>query len=267
MTQSDVFAPRANKDKTTQTAQTPREFLDAVEARFDVRLGFDCACTSIDCVTFEIVRTPCTKEGIPNPDGPEWYDTKSLKGYFFDLGVDALQQDWTTIEQPYSWYNPPFHHMAPWARMSCALSVARRAQLEAIAKGELPANTRVFTRQFTLYPAALGSNWFRTYVEHLARTYVLGPRLVFVDVLTGEPFKLEVMDPKTGLQKLDKQGNPKFIDGAINRDTMLVDWGGVPGIETWEWKSPKARVAKAKKVKKEKTARVKKVKKTPMVIE
>lgn len=248
---TDAFAPRANKDKTTQACGTPREFLNAVESRWDVKLGFDIHCTSVDCVTFTVERTKVTAQCIPDINGAHYVERRSLHGYFYDKGVDAMQQDWTTIEQTYSWDNPPFHHMAPIAQKSRDLAVARREQILQIEAGELPSDTRLMTHLFSLYPAALGSDWFRKYVEPYARTYVVGPRIGFVDPVTGLPFKLPLMDPKTGLQKVYKKGErtgePIFTDGAINRDCALIDWGGEPGIQTWLWKQPKTRAQKAKK--------------------
>ena len=59
-----------------------------------------------------------------------------------------------------SWLNPPFGHIAPWARQCESYGVEGYKIL-------------------LLTPASIGSNWFASYVFQKAMVLALNPRLTF----------------------------------------------------------------------------------------
>jgi hypothetical protein len=187
---------------STQNCGTPLEFLRALEQKFNVQIGFDIACTTEDTIL--------TKMGRAHP-------SESGRGYYADLGVDALSADWRTIPQAVSFLNPPFKHIAPWAqKCSIGTDVYDTETGELVNKG---------TRIFALFPASVGSEWFARYVEGKAAVYFLRPRIAFVDPRTGQPF----INPKNGAPV------------GINRDMMLIDWAGPNMMTTWRWKEAQKR--------------------------
>lgn len=88
-------------------AQTPPDLVKAVERRFGVTVGFDICCTSKDCIAVIEQRVKVDADCNPDPHGEHYVGKRSLFGYFFDHGVNALQQDWRTIEQEVAWIFPP----------------------------------------------------------------------------------------------------------------------------------------------------------------
>jgi len=165
-----------------QNSATPWEFIAAVKKHFDVDFGFDIACTT--------------------------EDAKAPDGYYFDQGIDALKQDWSTIAASVSWLNPPWKQIPKFAKKCAELVEYRRETGEKI------------TRIFSLFPCGAGSNWFADHVENNAAVYLMRPRVTFIDPRSGKPFVHPITGkPQTGLQ-----------------DTMLVDWGGNAVITTWKWK-------------------------------
>jgi hypothetical protein len=163
----------------------------------------DLACTTEDCV-------------VQETDGRD-------RGYYFDLGINALEWDWRLISHATSWLNPPFKKIKPWVKKCSEGTSIYDAEGNELNKG---------TRILSLLPAAVGSEWFAKYVEGKAAVYFLRPRIAFVDPRTGEPF----INPKTG----------KPV--GINRDCMLVDWAGPNMMTSWRWKGrqkPRGRVRKA----------------------
>lgn len=86
--------PAQKPHRSKQDYQTPREFLDAVQARFG-RIVFDLSCTTANCV--------------------------ARAGWYFDRGYDGLAESWDTLAQPgeVAWLNPEFGNVAPWAE-KCA---------------------------------------------------------------------------------------------------------------------------------------------------
>lgn len=117
-------------------------------------------------------------------------------GYYFDEGVDALQQAWaddvrqrSRREGAWAWLNPPFADIEPWVKKA-GEEAARGLHLA------------------MLVPASVGSQWWRRYVEPDAYALYLNPRITFVGAT--DPY-------------------PK--DCAILIYTPLH----LTGAETWEW--------------------------------
>lgn len=105
---------------------------------------------------------------------------------FFSAADDSLQQDWRSWKgKGWCWLNPEFANIAPWAK-KCADSAPTKIPL--------------------LVPAAVGSNWFRDYVDGKAYVLLLNGRLCF--------------DGK----------NP------YPKDCILCLYGVPPGYEVWDWR-------------------------------
>jgi len=79
------------RGRSNQVVGTPREFLDAVEARFG-KIVFDLAATKTNTVTGD----------------------KCFFGPGSEFGEDALNQDWYSLVGTL-WLNPPYSDIAPWA--------------------------------------------------------------------------------------------------------------------------------------------------------
>lgn len=109
----------------------------------------------------------------------EWFGPGSM------LANDSLTADWTQVDG-LLWLNPPFAKMMKWVAKCAAHRDTNRIAL--------------------LAPAAVGSNWFRNYVDGLALVLFTSPRLKFVG--HRHPF-------------------PK--------DLMLAIYGEKPGYECWRW--------------------------------
>lgn len=103
---------------------------------------------------------------------------------WFDEVNNSLLQDWADWGAGWAWLNPPFGHIEPWAR-KCAESGIKIA---------------------FLVPAAVGSNWFRDWVDGKARVLLLNGRLSF-DGIAPYP-----------------------------KDCVLCLYGAEPGYEVWSWK-------------------------------
>lgn len=106
---------------------------------------------------------------------------------YFTEEQDALVQSWGGLGT-HMWLNPPFAGIAPWAE-KCAGTILWGAHLS------------------FLVPAAVGSNWFRDFVDGRARVYFLNGRLCF--------------DGKSPYPK----------------DCILVRYNDPPGYEVWTWRS------------------------------
>lgn len=122
---------------------------------------------------------------------------------WFDEQRDALSVPrWEFfIQDGWAWLNPPFAQIAPWAR-KCAETVARSDAKIAF-----------------LVPAAVGSNWYRDYMDgQHAHVLFLNGRIPFMP---------------------DK---PKWL---YPKDCILVLYGlGYQGSSVWTWRSTaKRRVA------------------------
>lgn len=199
-----------------QNAQTPRSFIEAVEKKFGVRFVFDLACTTRDCIITQS------------------NENKVRTGFHFDLGVDALQEDWSLI--PYkdgeaAWLNPPWRNIKPWA------AKCQKGTDQIITEGDPTEPTTCVdivvpgVPIFSLFPAGVGSEWFAKYVLGHCAVYCISPRITYLDPETGLPFvSKKTGKPQTGLN-----------------DTLLCDWTGVPGVYTWKWME-KQRRTRSKKV-------------------
>jgi hypothetical protein len=183
-----------------QNSGTPIEFIRAVEKKFGVNFGFDIACTHEDNI---VLRTHGEKL-VPD------YNC----GYNHDQGINALEQDWSSIMAPVSWLNPPWKHVRPWSK-KCSEGTERKIQEE---NGFCVFESG--THIFSLFPAGVGTSWFADYVLNQCAVYFLRPRLVYVDPRTGKPFvSAKTGKPQTGLN-----------------DAILCDWEGEPGTYAWKWR-------------------------------
>ncbi len=105
--------------------------------------------------------------------------------YYYEQ-EDSLIQNWGGgLRGPWwCWLNPPFANIAPWAK-KCSESGIKIA---------------------FLVPAAVGSNWFRDYVDGKALVLLLNGRLSFDGV------------------------------GPYPKDCLLALYGAEPGYEVWDWR-------------------------------
>lgn len=199
-----------------QNSATPRDFLRALEHKFNVKITFDLACTTQDCVV-------------------EPYElSKPVSGYYFDLGYDALKEDWSRIDIPVQrddresvgWLNPPWKKTGQFVK-KCSENMCWLSNI----------------RIFSLFPAGVGTNWFRNYVHGIADVYFLSPRMTYIDPRTGEPFIKMVMKDDGQLHPYrDKCG--KTVPQTGLNDAILCDWGGSGETYCWNWKETLAKMAK-----------------------
>lgn len=131
--------PAQNPATSEQSVGTPWEFVDAVEARFG-KLEWDLAASAENCV-------------VRNMDGD-----RSSK--FFSVKENSLAQDWTNLGSPL-WLNPPFDHIADFAK-KCVADADPRALV------------------LLLTPGSIDANWWWEFCRPHAITYALSPRLTFV---------------------------------------------------------------------------------------
>jgi hypothetical protein len=201
---SAAFTPRSRAEKKTQSAGTPRAFLDAIEQRFGVKIGFDLACTTQNCVAFSNERRiPCDENGNYDPEGKHWIGGRTAHGYFFDQGVNALEQDWNTIAQDVAFLNPEFNHIEPWVL---------KLWLTAVKRGKTGTGPRIFS----LLPAGVSTDWFACYVAGKCNVSYVRPRIGFIDPETQEPIKCW------------NEKKQMWVPQGINRDCMLLDWNYDP---------------------------------------
>lgn len=199
-----------------QNSATPGAFIRALEHKFNVKITFDLACTHADA--------------------------KAPDGYYFDDGVDALKQDWSQIPVPTQpdgrqsagFLNPPWKQTGKFAE-KCAEGTDYLVLDEEQVADELSCRVNGI-RIFSLFPAGVGSQWFRKYVHGEADVYFLSPRLVYEDPRTGKPFvkRYGKKHPKAGEIMLDKNGEP-FPQTGLN-DAILCDWAGNGDTFCWNWK-------------------------------
>ncbi len=117
-------------------------------------------------------------------------DQDTSKGQaFYSLESDSLSQNWNSWgSNGWCWLNPPFNNITPWAK-KCA---------------ESPRAHIAF-----LIPAAVGSNWYRHYVEPYAAVRALN-------------------------------GRPSFDGkGPYPKDVLLCLYGPgfLPSFKTWDWRA------------------------------
>lgn len=114
-----------------------------------------------------------------NTVAPRWYTDA--------FAVSWVQSNWET--PGWAWLNPPFAHIRPWVQ---------KAYLE----------SRVGARIAMLVPAAVGSNWWASFVEDKAFALALNGRITFV----GEK-------------------DPYIKDCAL----LLYGPDIAPGFRVWRW--------------------------------
>jgi hypothetical protein len=222
-----------------QNSCTPREFIDAVEAKFGIKFGFDIACTRQDCVI------PITS-GLSEPRGYYFNPVTAnvhpkqlqlmAEGWIepeVDLlpSVNALDQDWSLIQAEHSFLNPP------WKKTKQFAAKASQGTDSFVSVDDRLNIWKQGTRIWSLFPAGVGSSWFRDYVLGKTACYFLSPRLVFTDPRTGKPF---VVDVKNKAGEVIGQRQQTGLN-----DCLLIDWSPPEvGCWCWTWKQPKARIKK-----------------------
>lgn len=143
--------PIQKPGKSVQVVGTPRDLLDAVEARFG-KMTFDLAATA--------------ENSVVGGGGFKHYGLGS------EIAADALLQDWSRLKGNL-WLNPPYANIKEWAEKcrhtSLGVSVKPRGQI------------------FLLIPASVGSNWWAQYVDRRAAVFFLSPRITFVNHATPYP--------------------------------------------------------------------------------
>jgi hypothetical protein len=128
--------------KSKQNYATPREFLDAVKACWNIpAFDWDLAANRRNTVASKWL----------GPDG---------------VRVDSLTTKWSTLPGQLFWLNPPFADIAPWARKCARWQHALRVGDER-------------KRLFLLIPASVGSNWWLDHVHKKGAVKFLSPRLSF----------------------------------------------------------------------------------------
>lgn len=150
--------PAQKPGRSKQDYETPPEFIRAVENLLEIEYFY------VDLAA----------------------DRHNAKGaIYFTERDDSLLQDWDAFSgKGWCWLNPPFAHIAPWAK-KCSESGIKIA---------------------FLVPAAVGSNWFRDYVDGKARVLLLNGRISFDGV------------------------------GPYPKDTILCLYGVEPGYEVCSWR-------------------------------
>ncbi len=161
-----MSGPNSKPEAGQQDYRTPQDFLAAVQRKFGVRLAFDLACTTVDCV---VPTSPCQDMA---------YDVSRF-GFCCDTGADALASAWpTTPPGEAAWCNPPFGRSGAFARV---------------------ASESMHCRSILLIPASVGSNWFAEHVAGIACVVFLRPRIVFNDP-QGSPV-VDKYGQKTGINR------------------------------------------------------------------
>lgn len=83
--------------------------------------------------------------------------SNTVSDKYYTKEDDALVQDWSGIPG-WAWLNPPFRHIAPWAK-----------------KASESGNNIAM-----LVPASVGSNWWVKYVHRKAKVLFLNGRIAFM---------------------------------------------------------------------------------------
>lgn len=143
--------PSINKGKSKQDYVTPSEFIQTVEKRFG-HLVVDLAATS------------------ENKRAPE----------FISEAENSLADKWQWRNyHGLCWLNPPFAHIAPWAR---------KCQVESLMGAKI----------LMLVPASVGSNWFADHIHGRAHVMFLSPRIQFEGA--EDPYPRDLMCVSFGIQ-------------------------------------------------------------------
>lgn len=149
-----MSGPRVTSGRDSeQIVCTPRELLDAVEARFG-KLDFDLAATESNNVV-----------------GDDRGDSHFGPGSLWASDALSADADWEITGN--LWLNPPFGNIAPWAK-KCA---------------ETPLSDD--RRIFLLVPLTM-ANWACDYVHGRALVLGLNPRVMFVGHRTAFPKDLMI---------------------------------------------------------------------------
>lgn len=127
--------PRQKPGKSKQDYGTPPEFIDA-------------ACRFIGITSFQIDLAASAENAIAS--------------MFYTEEDDALCTELTWSMPGWSWLNPPFANITPWAERAYAESHLAGAKIA------------------MLIPASVGANWWRDYVHEKARVLCLNGRIQFV---------------------------------------------------------------------------------------
>lgn len=195
---------------TQQNAQTPRDFLRAVQAKLKVKFIFDLACTYSDCVV--------DKNGYPYPHG-----------YYFDQGINALEQDWQNLPQgrvlpdgteEAGYFNPPWKSIWEWSEKA---SLYVKGSFHNEFYGPDDQYHAVFEppplRLISLFPHGTSSQWRAHHVQGKVDIYNLTPRVPYINPETGDYYRTETGGIKTS-----------------QTDAILVDWAGSGETYSWNWK-------------------------------
>lgn len=137
--------PPQRPHRSVQSVGTPREFLDAVERRFG-KIALDVAADASNAVCNDWL-------------GP---------GGHAEDALTAQSGAWQMFG--WSWLNPPFANIGPWAE-------------RCVHESEPVIGARVLL----LVPASVGSAWFNRYIRPHAYVLELAPRIKFVGHDAGFP--------------------------------------------------------------------------------
>lgn len=163
------FMPEQKPGKSVQEVGTPRAFLDAVEARFG-KLAWDLAADETNHVT------------------AGWSGPGSTKQ------PDSLAGAWWALPSGLLWLNPPYANIGQWTEKCAGWQFGGYGN-------------SISQRIALLIPAAVGTNYFRRYIDGRARVYFLSPRLTFVGHTQSYP-----------------------------KDLILAMYGETTGYECWRWR-------------------------------
>lgn len=147
----------------------------------------------------------------------------------FSAEQNSLVQDWNAFGAGgWLWLNPPYDNIDRWAR-KCVIEMQAGANI------------------LFLVPASVGSNWFRKYVEGIAKPIFLNGRLVFdftypEDYMDKKTIKINESRALLGQEpivcaragKKNTDPYPKDMMLAIFSKDIFLD--GDIDYETWDWK-------------------------------
>lgn len=169
--------PAQRPGKSETVVRTPPEFLTAVRSFLGITtFAVDLAC----CDDNAVAPLGITKE------------------------MDSLLVPWADLsgDGEWCWLNPPFDHIAPWAK---------KCSLESDPYGDHGAWIAM------LVPASVGSNWWRDFVHQHAHVHFLNGRITF----------------------LFADGTPQ--NGPYPKDLALCLYGDEPGYDVWDWRRESSR--------------------------
>lgn len=141
--------PQQRPGQSEQAVETPDEFLQAVKRRLGIfAFGLDIAASGSNA---------------------------KAKRYFTRADNALLQLSWKSPGKQWSWINPPFGEIAPFAARC------------------LEEKHRQGSRIALLVPAAVGANWWSAYVHRKAHVLFLNGRIQFVGHDHGYPKDLALV--------------------------------------------------------------------------